>query len=324
MASKLDQLRTMTVVVADTGDLEAVRRLKPVDCTTNPTLILKAVEMPAYASLVDEAIAWGRKQSGTAEAVVGATCDRLAVTFGAELAGIVPGRVSTEVDADLSFDTAATLEKARALIAAYEARGIGRDRILIKIASTWEGIQAAKVLQGEGIDCNLTLLFSLAQAVACGDAKAFLISPFVGRILDWYVKAGQGPYTAETDPGVVSVRAIHAYYKTYGVETVVMGASFRNIGEIEALAGCDRLTIGPGLLDELAAAQGELPRRLDPQKPAVAAGPKLDVDEKAFRFMLNEDAMATEKLAEGIRGFVKDLRALRGLVARRLEDARAA
>ncbi len=317
MPSKLDQLRTMTVVVADTGDLEAVRRLHPVDCTTNPTLILKAVETPAYAALVDEAIAWGGRQSGAREAVVAATCDRLAVTFGAELAGIVPGRVSTEVDADLSFDTTATLEKARALIAAYEARGIGRDRILIKIASTWEGIQAAKVLQSEGIDCNLTLLFSLVQAVACGDAKAFLISPFVGRILDWYVKAGQGPYTAETDPGVLSVRAIHAYYKTHGVGTVVMGASFRNIGEIEALAGCDRLTIGPGLLDELAAAQGDLPRRLDPARPSEA-GPRLTIDEKSFRFLMNEDAMATEKLAEGIRGFVKDLRALRALVAKRL------
>ncbi|MEN5083211.1 transaldolase [Bosea sp. TWI1241] len=314
-ASKLEQLRAMTTVVADTGDIEAVRRLKPVDCTTNPTLLLKAVETPAYAGLVDEAIAWGAKQGGSG--AVEAVCDRLAVTFGTELTKIVPGRVSTEVDADLSFDTEATIAKARALVAAYAERGVGRERILIKIASTWEGIQAARVLQAEGIDCNLTLLFSLPQAVACADARAFLISPFVGRILDWYVKAGGGPYTAETDPGVVSVRAIYAYYKAYGIDTVVMGASFRNTGEIEALAGCDRLTIGPGLLDELAAATGDLPRKLSPEKPGEAPA-KLSLDEKAFRFAMNEDAMATEKLAEGIRGFVKDLRGLRKLVAARL------
>ncbi|GAU81225.1 transaldolase [Bosea sp. BIWAKO-01] len=322
-ASKLDQLRKMTTVVADTGDIEAVRRLKPVDCTTNPTLLLKAVETPAYAHLVDEAIAWGRKAAGSSDARVHAVCDRLAVTFGAELAGIVPGRVSTEVDADLSFDTQASIDKARAIIAAYKERGIGRERILIKIASTWEGIQAARVLQGEGVDCNLTLLFSLPQAIACADAKAFLISPFVGRILDWHVKAGGGPYTAETDPGVVSVRTIYAYYKAYGIDTVVMGASFRNTGEIEALAGCDRLTIGPGLLDELAAAQGDLPRRLAPDNSGKPPA-KLLLDEKAFRFALNEDAMATEKLAEGIRGFVKDLRSLRKLVDARLEGAKAA
>jgi transaldolase len=316
-ASKLDQLREMTTVVADTGDIEAVRRLKPVDCTTNPTLILKAVESPAYAHLVEEAIGWGRKAGGTGESAVHAVCDRLAVTFGAELTKIVPGRVSTEVDADLSFDTQASIDKARAIIAAYKERGIERDRILIKIASTWEGIQAAKVLQAEGIDCNLTLLFALPQAVACADAKAFLISPFVGRILDWHVKAGGGPYTAETDPGVVSVRGIYAYYKTHGIKTVVMGASFRYTAEIEALAGCDRLTIGPALLDELAGATGELPRRLKPDAPG-AAPEKLALDEKAFRFAMNEDPMATEKLAEGIRGFVKDLRGLRKLVAAKL------
>jgi len=311
----------MTTVVADTGDIEAVRRLKPVDCTTNPTLLLKAVESSAYASLVEEAIAWGKRQGG-ADAVE-AVCDRLAVTFGAELTKIVPGRVSTEVDADLSFDTQATIAKARAIIAAYGERGVGRERILIKIASTWEGIQAARVLQQEGIDCNLTLLFALPQAVAAADAKAFLISPFVGRILDWHVKAGGGPYTADTDPGVVSVRTIYSYYKAYGIDTVVMGASFRNTGEIEALAGCDRLTIGPSLLDELAAANGDLPRKLsagDAGKPPE----KLDLDEKAFRFAMNEDAMATEKLAEGIRGFVKDLRSLRRLVAAKLGEAAAA
>ncbi|SIQ10736.1 transaldolase [Bosea sp. TND4EK4] len=316
MASKLDQLREMTTVVADTGDIEAVRRLKPVDCTTNPTLIFKAVETPAYAHLVDEAIGWGKKQGG-GEKAVQAVCDRLAVNFGAELTKIVPGRVSTEVDADLSFDGKATLDKARAIIAAYKERGVERDRILVKIASTWEGLQAAKMLQAEGIDCNLTLLFALPQAVAAADARAFLISPFVGRILDWHVKAGTGPYTAETDPGVISVRSIYAYYKTYGIDTVVMGASFRNTGEIEALAGCDRLTIGPGLLDELAGATGDLPRKLKPDAPGEAPA-KLDLDEKAFRFAMNEDAMATEKLAEGIRGFVKDLRSLRKLVAEKL------
>jgi transaldolase len=323
MPSKLDQLRAMTVVVADTGDLDAVRRLKPQDCTTNPTLLLKAVENPAYSHLIDEALNWGRGQSGAADQVTAAICDRLAVAFGAELAGIVPGRVSTEVDADLSFNTEATLAKARALIRAYEERGIGRERILIKIASTWEGIRAAEVLQREGIDCNLTLLFCQAQAQACAEAGVFLISPFVGRILDWHVKAGGGPYTGETDPGVVSVRKIYAAYKAQGVKTVVMGASFRNIGEIEALAGCDRLTISPALLDELAKAEGELPRKLSNENVTRApAAPVLD--EKAFRFALNEDAMATEKLSEGIRAFVKDLRSLRALVAKRLETAKAA
>jgi len=323
MSSKLDQLRAMTVVVADTGDLDAVRRLKPQDCTTNPTLLLKAVETPAYGHIVEEALAWGRAQGGSREGVVEAICDRLAVAFGAELAGIVPGRVSTEVDADLSFDTEATVAKARAIIRAYEERGIGRERILVKIASTWEGIRAAEILQKEGIDCNLTLLFSQVQAQACAEAGVFLISPFVGRILDWHVKAGGGPYTGETDPGVISVRNIYASYKAQGIKTVVMGASFRNIGEIEALAGCDRLTISPALLDELAKAEGELPRKLSPDAVAkIPAPPRLD--EKSFRFALNEDAMATEKLAEGIRSFVKDLRSLRTLVGKRLESKEAA
>lgn len=317
MTSKLDRLREMTVVVADTGDIAAVRRLNPQDCTTNPTLLLKAAGDPASAPLVDEAITWGQSLSGPIEARAEAVCDRLAVSFGAELAGIVPGRVSTEVDADLSFDTQATLAKARAIIAAYEARGIGRERILIKIAATWEGIRAAEILQKEGIDCNLTLLFSLVQAAACADAGVFLISPFVGRILDWHKAKGGGPYTPEDDPGVVSVRAIYAYYKAHGIDTVVMGASFRNAGEIEALAGCDRLTISPALLDELAADEGDLPRRLSPD--AIAEAPaRLALDEPRFRYLLNADAMATEKLAEGIRAFVKDLHALRTLVTERL------
>jgi transaldolase len=323
MTSKLERLRAMTVVVADTGDLDAVRRLRPQDCTTNPTLILKAVETPAYAHLVDEALAWGRRQGGSREGAVGAICDRLAVAFGSELASIVPGRVSTEVDADLSFDTTATLAKARDVIRAYEARGVGRERILVKIAATWEGINAAEILQKEGIDCNLTLLFCQAQAQACAEAGAFLISPFVGRILDWHVKAGGGPYTGETDPGVLSVRKIYESYKAQGVATVVMGASFRNTGEIEALAGCDRLTISPALLDALAKDEGDLPRRLSPEGiGATPPAPRLD--EKSFRFALNEDAMASEKLSEGIRSFVKDLRALQSLVARRLDEAKAA
>jgi transaldolase len=323
MASKLDQLRNMTVVVADTGDIEAVRHLKPQDCTTNPSLLLKAVENPAYAHLIDEAVAWGRSRGGDQDVVAKAVCDRLAISFGTELAKIVPGRVSIEVDADLSFDTRATAEKARAIIAACEARGIGRDRILVKVASTFEGIRAAEMLQREGIDCNLTLLFSMVQAAACANAGVFLISPFVGRILDWHVKAGGGPYTADTDPGVQSVRAIYAYYKTHGIRTLVMGASFRNTAEIEALAGCDRLTIAPALLEQLAADPGDLPRRLDPNHPGDAP-PRIILDEKTFRLKLNEDAMATEKLADGIRLFAKDLYALRAQIRTKLAQAHAA
>jgi transaldolase len=323
MASKLDQLRGMSVVVADTGDIEAVRRLKPQDCTTNPSLLLKAVENPAYAHLIEEAVAWGRSRGADPDAVAAATCDRLAISFGAELAKIVPGRVSIEADADLSFDTRATADKARAIIAACEARGVGRERILVKIASTFEGIRAAGMLQREGIDCNLTLLFSLVQAAACADAGVFLISPFVGRILDWHMKAGGGPYTAETDPGVQSVRAIYAYYKTHGIRTLVMGASFRNTGEIEALAGCDRLTIAPALLEQLAADHGDLPRRLDPKHPGEAP-PRIILDEKTFRFRLNADAMATEKLAEGIRVFARDLYTLRAQLRTKLAQAHAA
>ena len=313
MTSKLDQLRAISTVVSDTGDMESIRAFKPTDATTNPTLILKAAQLPAYSGLVDEAIAWGRKSS----AGVSAVTDRLAVNFGAALTKIVPGRVSTEVDADLSFDTPASIAKAKALIADYAARGIDKSRVLIKLAATWEGVQAAAKLQAEGIDCNMTLIFSLAQAVAAADAKAFLVSPFVGRILDWHVKAGGGPYTAENDPGVVSVRAIYAYYKTYGVATVVMGASFRNIGEIEALAGCDRLTISPQLLDELSKADGALPAKMSPGNPGVAPA-RVAMDEKAFRWAMNEDAMASEKLAEGIRGFAKDLATLRDVVRKRL------
>lgn len=315
--SKLDLLRSMTTVVADTGDVDAIRTFKPVDCTTNPTLVLKAVALPAYEPMVEEAVAWGRKASGSAEAVRRAVCDRLAVSVGAELTKLVPGRVSTEVDADLSFDTGATVEKARAVIAAYEARGIGRERILVKIASTWEGIRAAEILQREGIDCNLTLLFSLAQAVACADAGVFLISPFVGRILDWHVKAEGRTFTPDEDPGVLSVRGIYDYYKAHDIQTVVMAASFRSTGEVLALAGCDRMTVSPALLEALDKEAGPVERRLAPDA-ARATPAKLVMDEKAFRWMMNEDAMATEKLAEGIRLFAKDLAKLSQMVAERL------
>ncbi len=316
MTSKLEQLKSFTTIVADTGDIEAIKQFHPTDCTTNPSLVLKAAGMPQYRRLVDEAILWGRSHNAVSSQIT----DRLAVNFGVELTKIVPGRVSTEVDADLSFDRDAMIEKARALIAAYEERGVGRERILIKLASTWEGIEAARVLQSESIDCNMTLLFSLAQAAAAADAGAFLISPFVGRILDWYKASTGKDYTSETDPGVLSVRQIYAYYKSYGVKTVVMGASFRNAGEIEALAGCDRLTISPQLLDELSKDNGKLERKLSPDKPGVAPA-KMDLDEKTFRWLLNEDRMATEKLSDGIRLFAKDLTALRELVSKKLEEA---
>jgi len=320
MSSKLDQLKSMTTIVADTGDMASIGAFKPTDCTTNPTLILKAAQMDAYKHLVDEAIEWGRSH----RAVTSQVTDRLAVNFGAELAKIVPGRVSTEVDADLSFDIEGMVSKGRAIIADYESRGVPRNRVLIKLATTWEGIRACEILQREGIDCNMTLLFGLPQAIAAAEAGAFLISPFVGRILDWHVKASGKTFGPEEDPGVLSVRNIYAYYKAYGIKTVVMGASFRSLGEIEALAGCDRLTIAPALLDELAKSDGALARKLDPAQAAKLAPAKMSLDEKTFRFLLNEDAMATEKLAEGIRLFTKDLRSLREMVAGLLENSIAA
>ncbi len=313
MTSKLDVLKTLSTVVADTGDLEAVRLYKPVDATTNPTLVLKAIALPAYADAVAEAVGWGRQQSGTAKAVIAAIADRLAISVGAELTTLVPGRVSTEVDADLSFDTTATVSKARQIIAAYAARGIERERILIKIAATWEGIQAAKILQAEGIDCNLTLIFALHQAIACADAGVFLISPFVGRILDWHVKHEGRTFSAEEDPGVLSVRQIYDFYKAYDIKTVVMGASFRSAGEVEALAGCDRLTVSPAVLETLAQDQGPLVRRLSPELPITRAPPRVHHDEKSFRWSHNQDPMANDKLAEGIRLFAKDLDTLRAL-----------
>ena len=316
--SKLDQLKTMTTVVADTGDIASIEAYRPTDCTTNPTLILKAAQMPAYSGFVDEAVGFGKRAGGNSAARIEAACDRLSVTVGTELSKLVPGRVSTEVDADISFDTKATVAKARAIIADYASRGIGRERILIKIAATWEGIKAAEIVQKEGIDCNLTLLFALEQAVAAAQAGAFLISPFVGRILDWHVKASGKNFTAETDPGVLSVCQIFEHYKSNAYRTIVMGASFRNIGEIEALAGCDRLTIAPALLQELADDAGPLPRRLDGGSIALAERREPIMNEARFRWGLNENAMATEKLAEGIRSFAKDLASLRRMMAERM------
>jgi transaldolase len=317
MGSKLDQLREMTVVVADTGDIEAIRKWKPVDCTTNPTLLLKAFSLPGLSTVVQQVLEWARGQKGAKGDVISRVTDRIAVAVGAELAGIVSGRVSTEVDANLSFDTQASVEKAHAIIAAYAERGVDRKRVLIKLASTWEGIQAARLLQKEGIDCNMTLLFCLAQAMAAADAGAFLISPFVGRILDWHVKSEGRKFEPEEDPGVQSVRAIYAAYKARGIKTVVMGASFRSAGEVEALAGCDRLTISPALLEELSKDNGNLPRKLSPENPGKS--PEVPAaDERSFRWALNEDAMATEKLSEGIRVFNADLQKLRATIAEKL------
>lgn len=303
MSNKLEQLKAMTVVVADTGDMQAIRKYQPVDATTNPSLLLKAASLPEYQSHIDSAI---RAAQGSGPARIADACERLAVAIGSEILGIIPGRISTEVDARLSFDTAATIDKARKIVQLYAQNGIGRDRILIKIASTWEGIQAARVLEQEGIHCNLTLLFSFAQAVACAEAGATLISPFVGRILDWYkANSAQKEYSKQDDPGVLSVSRIYRYYKHFGYSTIVMGASFRNIGEIEALAGCDRLTISPQLMDELQQDTTNLPRMLSPQT-VQCSDSRITLDEKTFRWALNDDAMATEKLAEGIRNFAKD------------------
>ncbi len=313
--SQLDQLKTMTTVVADTGDFESMRAYTPQDATTNPSLILQAVEKPQYRPLLDQAIALHKGGSLSGKAQLEAIMDSLLILFGREILTIVPGRVSTEVDARLSFDTEGTLAKARHLIELYEAAGTSRERILIKIASTWEGIKAAEILQKEGINCNLTLLFSLPQAVACADAGVKLISPFVGRILDWYKAATKKDYAPAEDPGVVSVTGIYHYYKKHGHRTEVMGASFRNKGEITELAGCDLLTISPALLGELQASSDPLPRKLDAAASAGMDIPRRVYDEKTFRFELNEDAMATEKTAEGIRKFSADIVKLEKLVA---------
>ena len=299
MSSKLEQLKQMTDVVADTGDIEAIARFKPLDATTNPSLLFKAAQLPQYQSLIRESL-------DHASGNIPQACDYLAVAIGVEIVKLVPGRVSTEVDARLSFDTQATIEKARQLIELYQARGVDRSRILIKIASTWEGIRAAEQLEKEGINCNLTLLFNFAQAVACAEAGVTLISPFVGRILDWYkANTDTQEYTSKTDPGVLSVSRIYNYYKQHGYSTIVMGASFRNLGEIEGLAGCDRLTISPQLLEQLDQEQGALTQQLSAEKTGDSQD-KQSFSEAEFRFAMNEDPMATEKLAEGIRNFVAD------------------
>ncbi len=314
MSNQLDSLRQFTTVVADTGDFETMRKYRPTDATTNPTLILKAVQQPGNRPLLEKVIADNRNSPSSELA------DQLLVAFGREILGIIPGRVSTEVDARLSFDTQASIERARQIIALYQRAGVERERVLIKLASTWEGIQAAKVLQAEGIRCNMTLLFSLPQAVACAQAKAQLISPFVGRIYDWHKKAAganwdEAANAGAADPGVQSVKRIYDYYKAYDIPTEIMGASFRNIGQIRALAGCDLLTISPDLLNELASSTEPLERKLNPEDARKNAPVWMASNEVAFRTELNQDAMATEKLAEGIRVFVADAQKLDALIA---------
>ncbi|MBF1243373.1 transaldolase [Haemophilus parainfluenzae] len=317
MTTQLDSLRSMTVVVADTGDIDAIKKYQPQDATTNPSLILSASALPQYAPLIDEAIAYAKAQSADkAQQLIDAE-DKLAVNIGLEILKIVPGRISTEVDARLSYDTQATVEKARKLIALYNAAGISNDRILIKIASTWQGIRAAEILEKEGINCNLTLLFSEAQARACAEAGVYLISPFVGRILDWYkANTDKKEYAPAEDPGVISVTKIYNYYKEYGYKTVVMGASFRNVGEIIELAGCDRLTIAPALLKELQENSTALVRKLD-YKGEVKAKPQ-PLTEAEFYWQHNSDAMAVEKLADGIRKFAVDQEKLEAMLSAKL------
>jgi len=304
----LEQLKTYTKVVADTGDFDSMMAYKPVDATTNPSLIYAASMDKKYSPLIDDAIQYAKGVSNDKNVQLKHAMDKLAVNFGLKILEIVPGRVSTEVDARLSFDTEASIAKAHELIQLYEANGISRERILIKVASTWEGINAAEMLENEGIHCNLTLLFSFAQAVRCAEANVTLISPFVGRILDWYKKdRGVSDIPAAVDPGVKSVKEIYSYYKKFGYNTIVMGASFRNIGEIIELVGCDALTISPSLLKELENTDGVLEKKLDAAKSKLLDISPVKMDEKIFRWMMNEDAMATEKLAEGIRKFTEDL-----------------
>jgi transaldolase len=318
MTNTLDSLKKMTTVVADTGDFETLAAYAPQDATTNPSLILKALQKGAYSGVLDDAIQSAGDSSASTEARVDLVIDHLLVGFGLKILEIVPGRVSTEVDARLSFDTGATVAKARELIALYEAAGVGRERVLIKIASTWEGIRAAEVLQKEGIRCNMTLLFSLAQAVACAEAGAQLISPFVGRILDWYKANTDETYDRSNDPGVASVKEIFTYYKKFGHATEVMGASFRNVGEILELAGCDLLTISPNLLEELKGMDEAVEQKLDASAAKDADIDQLDVSEESFRWLMNEDAMATEKLAQGIRVFAEDMVKVRAIVAEKV------
>ncbi|MFK7730389.1 MAG: transaldolase [Pseudomonadales bacterium] len=312
--NKLEQLKQMTDVVADTGDVEAIAKFTPLDATTNPSLLLKAAQLPHYQALLEQATRASKDFNGSSAEQLAFCVDQFGVLVGNEILGIVPGRVSTEVDARLSFNEAMMVERAQRITQLYADQGVGSERILIKLASTWEGIRAAETLEAQGIQCNLTLLFGFAQAAACAEAGVFLISPFVGRILDWYKKSTGETYTSETDPGVLSVQRIYNYYKKHDYKTVVMGASFRNTGEIEALAGCDRLTISPQLMDELAGDDGQLTRQLDPSINNDEDGNKLSCDEAMFRWELNEDAMATEKLAEGIRNFAADQVKLESLI----------
>ena len=317
MTTQLDSLRNMTVVVADTGDIEAIKKYQPQDATTNPSLILSASSLPQYSPLIDEAVSYAKAQSNDKSQQLIDAEDKLAVNIGLEILKIVPGRISTEVDARLSYDTQATVEKARKLIALYNAAGISNDRILIKIASTWQGIRAAEILEKEGINCNLTLLFSEAQARACAEAGVYLISPFVGRILDWYkANSDKKEYAPAEDPGVISVTKIYNYYKEYGYNTVVMGASFRNVGEITELAGCDRLTIAPALLKELQENSTALVRKLE-YKGEVKAKPQ-PLTESEFYWQHNSDAMAVEKLADGIRKFAVDQEKLETMLSEKL------
>ena len=304
--SKLDELKKMTTIVADTGEFHEIKKYMPTDATTNPSLILKAAGQEQYKPLIEEAISWGRQMGQNHAEILDLIITKICLNFGLEILKIVPGRVSTEVDARLSYDTQGSIDKAHQYIKLYEEAGIGRERILIKLASTWEGIQAAKVLEAEGIHCNMTLMFGLGQAIACADVNATLISPFVGRILDWYKKEEGREYAAHEDPGVLSVGQIYNYYKKFGYQTQVMGASFRNAGEILELAGCDLITIAPKLLEELGQMDGTVERKLTPARALTDTIEKIQVDEKMFRWMLNEDPMATEKLAEGIRKFAAD------------------
>lgn len=317
MANTLEQLKSLTTIVADTGDIEAIKRYAPEDATTNPSLVLKAAQIPEYAALIDDAINWAKSQSQDLAQQIEDAGDKLAVNIGVEILKTIPGRISTEVDARLSFDQQGSIAKAHKLVRLYQEAGIDKSRILIKLASTWEGICAARELEQEGINCNLTLLFSFAQARACAEAGVYLISPFVGRILDWYKKDTGTDYTAEQDPGVISVTEIYNYYKQHGYKTVVMGASFRNTGEILELAGCDRLTIGPSLLEELANSTTAVTAKLVNNHTVTAPGAMMS--EAEFRWELNQDAMAVEKLAEGIRNFAIDQGKLEAMLQTRLQ-----
>jgi transaldolase len=317
--SLLDSLKQYTTVVADTGDIDAIRKAKPQDATTNPSLLLKAAQQAQYKDLVEEALQYSGKQGGDQAAQTMAFMDKLFVNFGCEILKYIPGRVSTEVDASFSFDTSGSIDKARTFINLYEAAGVDRERVLIKLGSTWEGIRAAEQLEKEGIHTNMTLLFSFAQAVACAEAKVTLISPFVGRIYDWYKAANKRDYTGAEDPGVLSVDEIYTYYKKYDYKTEVMGASFRNVGQILELAGCDLLTISPDLLEKLAESFDPVERKLDPEKAKKADVPRLEMDEKKFRYLFNDNAMATEKTSEGIRKFSADIVKLEKFIASKIK-----